>query len=137
VAEGESILGTVDCIGRREGLGRSGWSGFLNERQGLRGDDGVLAERLWLLKEGMFVSTLGRLWTLWGHSGSVGVKGDTGGGSVGDGSEGHTARAVSVEIQGLEGGCRGAFERWWGGEGGSTRMSSLEGEEVSLGTREA
>lgn len=66
----------------------------------------------------------------------MGVKGETGRGSVGECSDGHTARAVSVDIQGLEGGCLGAFERWCGGEGGSTRISSLVGVEVSRGTRE-
>lgn len=60
------------------------------------------------------MSTLGRLLAL---SVVVGVKGETGDESVGEGSDGHTA---SVEIQGLEGGRRGALD------GGSSSISSFD-----------
>lgn len=109
-----------ESIGRTDGCG-DGWevasrvSGLLRERrEGLRGEGCLSATR-----RGDFggaVSTRGRLGERRGESWcSVGDKGEAGAESTGDASAGHTARAVLVASQGLEGGWRGMP---------STRMSS-------------
>lgn len=111
-----SILRTGGWGEDGDGERGSRWSALLRDRRvGVWGGKEARDGR------GCLVSIRGRLWKrAW--MGSA-LRGESGGESVGEGSEGHTAWAVSVESQGLDGGCRGACE----GDGRSTRMGS-EGE---------
>lgn len=104
------------------GVETSRVSGRLRDRRvGLRGEECLSDTRRVF---GGAVSTRGRLGERRGESApSVEDKGEGGAESVGDDSAGQTARAVSVESHGLEGGWRGMP---------STRMSSV-GAGVSCG----